>query len=76
MGKKRKPRLCRICKKRPVWIGGDVKNPGPVCKRCYHAHVWPEPKTPRSTRAGGRFPGAGRGGQPEETEQTDAAVPP
>jgi len=42
MGKKRKERLCRICKKRPVWIGGDVKNPGPVCKKCYHAHVWPE----------------------------------
>lgn len=42
MSKKRKERLCRICKKRPVWIGGDVKNPGPVCKKCYHAHVWPE----------------------------------
>ena len=27
---------CRACKKNPVWRGGDVKNPGPVCKRCYH----------------------------------------
>ena len=38
----RKPRKCRICKKRPVWRGGDVKNPGPVCKKCYHKNVWPE----------------------------------
>jgi hypothetical protein len=38
----RKPRKCRICKKRPVWKGGDVKNPGPVCKKCYHKNVWPE----------------------------------
>jgi hypothetical protein len=35
----RKPRKCRICKKRPVWTGGDVKNPGPVCKQCYHKAV-------------------------------------
>ena len=42
MSKKRKQRLCHICKKRPIWIGGDVKNPGPVCKRCYHERVWPE----------------------------------
>ncbi len=35
-------RRCRICKKRPVWKGGDVKNPGPVCKKCYHKHVWRE----------------------------------
>ena len=40
--KKRRQRLCCICKKRPVWVGGDVKNPGHVCKRCCHAHVWPE----------------------------------
>ena len=26
MSKKHKQRRCRICKKRPVWIGGDVKN--------------------------------------------------
>ena len=38
--KKRKPRKCRICKKRPVWTRGDVKAPGPFCKRCYHKHVW------------------------------------
>ncbi len=37
---RRKPRKCRICKKSPVWRGGDVKNPGPYCKRCYHKHVW------------------------------------
>jgi hypothetical protein len=39
MGRKR-IRKCRICKKSPVWRGGDVKNPGPYCKRCYHKHVW------------------------------------
>ncbi|MFI5456463.1 MAG: hypothetical protein ACHRXM_13520 [Isosphaerales bacterium] len=38
----RKPRKCRICRKRPVWRGGDVKNPGPVCKQCYHKKVWPD----------------------------------
>jgi hypothetical protein len=43
----RKPRKCRICKKRPVWIGGDVKNPGPVCKQCYHKKVWPEREAAR-----------------------------
>jgi hypothetical protein len=37
---RRKIRKCRICKKSPVWRGGDVKNPGPYCKRCYHKHVW------------------------------------
>jgi hypothetical protein len=42
VSKKHKQRRCRICKKRPVWIGGDVKNPGTVCKRCYHSYVWPE----------------------------------
>ena len=39
--RKRKPRKCRICKKRPVWAGGDVKDPGPFCKRCYHKHRSP-----------------------------------
>ena len=39
--RKRKPRKCRICKKNPVWRGGDVKDPGPFCKRCYHKHVSP-----------------------------------
>jgi hypothetical protein len=39
---RKKPRKCRICKKRPVWRGGDVKAPGSVCKQCYHKHVWPE----------------------------------
>src|SRR3954447_16890052 len=37
---RRKQRLCRSCKKSPVWRGGDVKDPGPYCKRCYHQHVW------------------------------------
>ncbi len=32
----RKQRKCRACKKRPVWRGGDVKDPGPFCKQCYH----------------------------------------
>jgi hypothetical protein len=41
---KPKQRLCRICKQRPIWTHGDVKDPGPVCKRCYHKHVWPERK--------------------------------
>jgi hypothetical protein len=41
---RKKPRKCRICKKRPVWRGGDVKNPGPFCKQCYHKKVWPERK--------------------------------
>jgi hypothetical protein len=45
--KKRKPRKCRICKKSPVWTGGDVKNPGPVCKKCYHKHVWRGGKSSR-----------------------------
>ena len=40
MAKRRKLRKCRICKKSPVWRGGDVKNPGPYCKKCYHKHVW------------------------------------
>ena len=39
---RRKQRKCRICKKSPVWKGGDVKNPGPFCKRCYHKRVWPQ----------------------------------
>jgi len=43
----RKPRKCRICKKRPVWKGGDVKNPGPVCKKCYHKKVWPQRRANR-----------------------------
>ena len=53
MRKKRKEQLCRICKKRPVWIGGDVKNPGRVCKKCYHAHVWPEQMARRGQKVQG-----------------------
>lgn len=37
---RRKVRKCRICKNSPVWRGGDVKDPGPFCKRCYHKHIW------------------------------------
>jgi hypothetical protein len=33
---KKKPKKCRACKKNPVWRGGDVKDPGPYCKKCYH----------------------------------------
>jgi hypothetical protein len=44
MTRKRKPRKCRICKRRPVWKGGDVKDPGPFCKKCYHKHVWSDRK--------------------------------
>lgn len=40
MAKRRKLRKCRICKKNPVWRGGDVKDPGPFCKKCYHKKVW------------------------------------
>ena len=70
MGKKRKERLCRICKKRPVWVGGDVKNPGSVCKKCYHAHVWPDRMAPpRSKSAGGRHAGAKEGGEAEGAKQ-------
>ena len=49
--KKKKQRRCRICKKRPVWTHGDVKDPGPVCKRCYHKHVWPDRKVAGRTTA-------------------------
>ena len=43
-----KPRLCRICKKRPPW---RYKNcPPGVCKRCYHKHVWPERPPARKRR--------------------------
>jgi len=55
MGKK-KQRRCRICKKRPVWTRGDVKNPGRVCKRCYHKHVWPE-RQARGKRSKSADPG-------------------
>jgi hypothetical protein len=50
---RKKQKFCRSCKKRPVWRGGDVKDPGPFCKRCYH-------KKARSSRAAP----AARAGQP------------
>jgi hypothetical protein len=40
---------CRICKKRPPWKGKNC--PPGVCKRCYHAHVWPERSGARAGRA-------------------------
>jgi hypothetical protein len=45
MARKRQ-KLCRACKKRPVWRGGDVQDPGPYCKRCYHKHGWPANRSP------------------------------
>ena len=49
---RRKQRLCRICKKNPVWRGGDVKEPGPYCKRCYHKHVWADRPSARKKGRG------------------------
>ena len=70
MGKKRKERLCRICKKRPVWVGGDVRNPGSVCKKCYHAARLARPyRAPRSKSAGGRHAGAKEGGEAKGAKQ-------
>jgi hypothetical protein len=44
----RKPRRCRICRKRPVWT---YKNcPPDVCKRCYHKDVWPQRPAARKQR--------------------------
>jgi hypothetical protein len=48
--RKRRLRLCRICRKNPIWHTVDVKHPGPVCKRCYHAHVWPDRPSERKKR--------------------------
>src|ERR1041384_7581657 len=45
MARKRQ-KFCRSCKKRPVWRGGDVKDPGPYCKRCYHKHGWSANRSP------------------------------
>jgi len=39
---------CRICKKRPPW---RYKNcPPGICKKCYHAHVWPDRPAARAER--------------------------
>ena len=43
-------RRCRICRTRPVWIGGDVKDAQGTCKRCYHQFVWTD--RPQAKRAG------------------------
>jgi hypothetical protein len=48
MAGKHKQLLCRVCKKRPPW---KYKNcPPGVCKRCYHAHVWPDRPEMRKLR--------------------------
>jgi len=47
----RKLRKCRICKKSPVWRGGDVKEPGPFCKKCYHKHISPGRQRNRKERS-------------------------
>ena len=71
MSKKRKEQLCRVCKKRPVWIGGDVKNPGHVCKKCYHAHMLPE----RERRRGQIVQGAATPEQRRAVKQQKASKP-
>jgi hypothetical protein len=48
---RKKQKLCRSCKKRPVWRGGDVQNPGPYCKRCYHKQTRP-PKPATGAKTG------------------------
>jgi len=48
-------RRCRICRKRPVWIGGDVRDAQGTCKRCYHQFVWTDrPQASEPGRAGRR----------------------
>ena len=43
-----RPRRCRICRKRPPWRYKHC-TPG-VCKRCYHAEVWPDRPAAREQR--------------------------
>jgi hypothetical protein len=50
VAKGRKQPVCRICRQRPPWRGKNC--PPGVCKRCYHAHVWPERPAARTRRAG------------------------
>lgn len=50
MAGKRKPRRCRICRKRPPWRYKHC--PPGICKRCYHRHVW---SGRPATRGEGRF---------------------
>jgi len=45
---KRRPRRCRICRRRPPWT--DKNCPSGVCKRCYHKHVWPDRPDARGRR--------------------------
>jgi hypothetical protein len=43
-------RRCRICHKRPPWRYQNC--PPGICKRCYHARVWPDrPAARRERRA-------------------------
>lgn len=48
---RKKQKWCRICKKKPVWRGGDVKDPGPFCKKCYHKKIW-QPRSSSKAEAG------------------------
>ena len=50
MARKRQ-KMCRACRKRPVWRGGDVKDPGPFCKKCYHKKVWPAKRSSQQKTA-------------------------
>lgn len=48
MSGKRRHRVCGICRKRPPW---HYKNcPPRVCKRCYHAKIWPDRPSVRKLR--------------------------
>ena len=44
-------KLCRVCRKRPVWYYKGVWLK--VCKRCYHKHVWMHrPETKKARKMG------------------------
>lgn len=48
MGGKRRQRVCRICRKRPAWQYKNCRRG--VCKRCYHAKIWPDRPSVRKLR--------------------------
>ena len=68
---KKRIRKCQICRKNPVWRGGDVKNPGPYCKRCYHEHVWVDRPSERKRRREMK-PQIEQGHSPEELLEMEA----
>ena len=49
---KHRQRVCRICRKNPVWTHGDVTDAQGTCKRCYHKHVWSGRSPARHDQAG------------------------